>query len=178
MAFDEARFGLFSWHKRRYCPYGHRPLLITRRVYDWTWFYAAVEPTSGEHFCLYLPRLDGACFEVFLHELSLAYPEDLILLIIDNASAHTKKDLQIPENIRFVFLPPYSPECNPAERWFLEFRRALANHLFDSIDDVHAALSKVLADYTADPELLSLLTDFPWWWFGVAQFYDDMNQSV
>lgn len=178
MAFDEARFGLFSTHKRRYCLYGHRPPVITRREYEWTWFYAAVDPSSGGNFCLYLPRLDSGCFEVFLRELSLSYPDDLILLVLDNAPAHTKSDLKLPDNIRFVFLPPYSPECNPAERWFLEFRRALADCLFDCIDDLHAAISHVLAQYTIDPERLNLLTDFPWWWFGVTQFYDDMDYSV
>ncbi len=67
---DEARFGLIAWHKRRYCPRGVRPLWNVRRKYEWTWLYAAVEPATGEDFCLYLPRLDGDCFELFLQHLS------------------------------------------------------------------------------------------------------------
>src|SRR5215210_4482857 len=33
MAFDEARFGLINWHRRRYCPPGFRPPYIVRRSY-------------------------------------------------------------------------------------------------------------------------------------------------
>ena len=55
VAFDEARFGLINWHRRRYCPRSFRPPYIVRRSYRWTYLYAAVEPTTGESFCLYLP---------------------------------------------------------------------------------------------------------------------------
>jgi hypothetical protein len=32
--------------------------------------YAAVEPTTGESFCAYLPGMDDGCLEVFLDGLS------------------------------------------------------------------------------------------------------------
>ncbi len=62
-AFDEARFGLINWHRRRYCPKGFRPPYIVHRRYEWTYLYAAVDPTMGESCCAYLPRVDGACLE-------------------------------------------------------------------------------------------------------------------
>ena len=124
---------------------------------------------SGEQFCLYLPRLDGVCFEVFLCKLAKDYPDDLIVLLTDNAPAHIKADIVIPKNIILLHFPPYSPELNPVERWFEEFRRALANQLFDSIDHLHQALTHVLEPFMHDQERLELLTNFPWWWFGVTQ---------
>lgn len=166
---DEARFGLISWHKRRYCPKGTRPTWRVRRQYEWTWLYAAVEPASGEDFCLYLPRLDGDCYELFLRHLSRCYPNDDIILVIDNAPAHIKQNLDIPANIRPLALPPYSPELNPAERWFLEFRRALANRLFDSLDTLETALTQVLESYWHNPPALKQLTNFPWWKQAVEQ---------
>ena len=69
MAMDEARLGLISWHKRRYRHKGERPSWVVRRRYEWSWLYTAIEPTSGEDFCLYLSALDGVCFEVFLQHL-------------------------------------------------------------------------------------------------------------
>ena len=39
-----------------------------RRAYKWTYLYAAVEPTTGESFCLYLPGMDDICLEVFLDD--------------------------------------------------------------------------------------------------------------
>ena len=52
LAFDEARFGLINWHRRRYCPKGFRPPYVVRRSYEWTYLYAAMEPATGESFCL------------------------------------------------------------------------------------------------------------------------------
>jgi hypothetical protein len=66
MAFDEARFGLINWHTKRYCPKGFRPPYIVRRAYKWTYLYAAVEPTTGESFCLYVPGMDSRCLHSFL----------------------------------------------------------------------------------------------------------------
>ena len=177
MAEDEARFGLISWHKRRYYPKGYRPVCIQQRKYDWTWFYAAIEPMTGESFSLYLPRLDGDCYSLFRQQLSHAYPNDFIILIRDNAPAHIKGDLVMPDNIRELPLPPYSPELNPVERFFLEFRRALANLCFDSIDAIHDAISQVLERFINDKERLELLTNFPWWWFGVTHLDCDLGWS-
>ena len=65
-ALDEARFGLKSWHRRRWCPWGYRPPWIVQDRYEWLWLYAAVEPDTGDSCCLYLPYLDTACFQRFI----------------------------------------------------------------------------------------------------------------
>jgi hypothetical protein len=67
---DEARFALKVWHRRRWCPRGFRPPWIHQDSYEWLWLYVALESATGESFCLYLPRLDGECFEIFLRELN------------------------------------------------------------------------------------------------------------
>ncbi len=55
IAFDEGRFWLKTWLRRR-CPYGERPPWFVDETYAWVWFYAAVEPTTGKLFCLLLQR--------------------------------------------------------------------------------------------------------------------------
>jgi hypothetical protein len=132
---------------------------------------------TGDAFSLYLPRLDGACYQLFLSQLGKAFADDFIILIRDNAPAHGKKNLSMPDNLCGLALPAYSPQLNPVERFFLEFRRALANLTFASIEGIHQAISQVLAGFTADKERLELLTNFPWWWFAVRQLEDDMSES-
>ncbi len=160
---DEARLGLISWHKRRYCPVGARLPWVVRRRYAWTWLYAALEPATGEDCCLYLPSLDGLCYELFLRHLSRSYPDDLIMLVQDNAPAHTSHQVNVPANIVLLPLPAYSPELNPVERLFLEFRRLLANRLFDTLEDLQEAATEVLRRYWHDREALRRLINFPWW---------------
>jgi transposase len=127
LAFDEARFGLINWHRRRYCPKGFRPPYIVRRAYKWTYLYAALEPTTGESFCLYLPGMDRGCLQSFLEGLSEAYPDHHLLVVLDGAPSHRSEEIVYPENVDFLRLPAYSPELDPVERWFQEFRRELSN---------------------------------------------------
>ena len=82
-------------------------------------------PTTGESFCLYLPGMDDGCLQIFLGELSKAYPENHLLVVLDGAPSHRSEKIDHPENVSLLKLPPYSPELDPAERWFQEFRREL-----------------------------------------------------
>jgi transposase len=164
LAFDEARFGLINWHRRRYCPKGFRPPWVVRRAYDeWTYLYAAVDPTSGESFCLYLPGMDGLCLEAFLEHLGEAYSGHHLLVVLDGAPSHTSGRIELPENMSLLRLPAYSPELNPVERWFQEFRRALSNRIFETVELLQEALTEALEPYWQDSGRLRSLAGFSWW---------------
>jgi putative transposase len=64
-------------------------------------------------------------------------------------------------------LPAYSPELNPVERWFQEFRRALSNKIFETIELLQEALTKALEPYWQEPVRLRSLTGFSWWVKGI-----------
>ena len=113
---------------------------------------------------LYVPAgMDDGCLEVFLEELSKRYPDQHLLLVLDGAPSHRSEQIDYPENISFLMLPPYSPELDPAERWFEEFRRSLSNRTFESVSLIQDALSKTLGPYWESPSLLKRLTGYPWW---------------
>ena len=61
--------------------------------------------------------------ETFLKELSETYPEYHLLVVLDGAPSHRSKEIVHPENVSLLELPAYSPELDPVERWFQEFRR-------------------------------------------------------
>ena len=106
---DEARFGLKVTHRRLWCPFGSRPPWIHDHQYHWFWLYAAVEPVSGTCFVLFLPHVDGICFERFLEELRQHTGADPIGLVLDNSGSHTSGKVRWPEGIAKIPLPPYSP---------------------------------------------------------------------
>jgi hypothetical protein len=39
-----------------------------------------------------------------------------VILVLDGAGWHVAKDLEVPEGVELMFLPPYSPQIQPAER--------------------------------------------------------------
>uniref|UniRef100_UPI00066D7A0C transposase n=1 Tax=Streptococcus pseudopneumoniae TaxID=257758 RepID=UPI00066D7A0C len=71
------------------------------------------------------------------------YPDDYILLVMDNAIWHKSSTLKIPTNIGFTFIPPYTPEMNPIEQVWKEIRkRGFKNKAFRTLEDVIQALEK------------------------------------
>jgi transposase len=62
---------------------------------------------------------------------------DDIIVVLDGASSHRSKDLELPANMALVRLPSFSPELNPAERLWDELReKEFANKLFDCLDAI------------------------------------------
>lgn len=110
-----------------------------------------------------MPALDGIHFEVFLQKLREAYPEEEIVLVLDGAGGHRNKSVQWPEGITGRWLPAYSPELNPAERWFRELREELANQIFEAVEAIDKALTNALRPYWEKPALLARLTGYHWW---------------
>ena len=107
--------------------------------------------------------MDEGCLELFLEELSKRYPDQHLLVVLDGAPSHRSERIVYPENITFLRLPPRSPELDPAERWFQEFRRSLSNRAFESVVLIQDALSQTLRPYWERPSLLKRLTGYSWW---------------
>ncbi len=107
--------------------------------------------------------MDDGCLEIFLHELSEAYPGHHLLVVLDGAPSHRSEQITHPENVSLIMLPPYSPELDPAERWFQEFRRELSNRTFETVAVLQEALTRALGPYWEDPARLKQLTGYPWW---------------
>jgi transposase len=80
---------------------------------------------------------------IYLEELSLAYPDQELMLIMDQAGWHKAKGLRIPSNIKIEFLPPYSPELNPVEKLWQWLRRHICrNRWFESEKKLMDVLSE------------------------------------
>jgi transposase len=162
-AFDEARFGLKVGLRRRWCPFGTRPPWLYEERYEWLWLYAAVDPLSGESVVLFLPHTDGRCLELFLSKLRERFPEGRLGVVLDNSGSHTSTQVQWPQDMTPIRLPPYSPELNPVERWFEELRKSLGNAIFETKQKLEEALTKALEPFWHHPDDLRQLTGYPWW---------------
>jgi len=134
---DEAGFGCINKPKYCWCYPGLRPSVPCHHIREYRYAYGAVEPLTGESFFLGLPYSNTVCMNMFLQELSETYPNDRILLVCDGASWYKAKALIIPANIRFLFLPPATPEMNPIEQIWKEIRRrGFRNEIFPSLEKV------------------------------------------
>ena len=84
-------------------------------------------------------------------------------MVMDQAGWHLAGELVVPENMRLLFLPPYSPELNPAEHlWEALREECFANHVFAGLDAVEHALIAGLRSLEADPSRTQSMTGFKW----------------
>lgn len=71
-------------------------------------------------------------------------------MVLDNGAFHKAKDLKIPENIGLIFLPPYSPELNPAENMWAKLKRDFTGKLFKTLDDLSVFIQNEVAALKAE----------------------------
>ena len=147
--------------RRRLTGYGVKPIQVVEPLYEYYWLYAAVEPATGDAFWWELPRLDAACFSVFLRQFSQHYTESLNIILLDRAPAHVAQRVQIPDNVVLVWLPAYSPELNPVERLWEDLKRridVLNGQVRSSLRALQEHVAGLVQRYTA--ETIASLTGY------------------
>jgi transposase len=77
-------------------------------------------------------------------------PKELKVMILDNGAFHKAKRLIVPNNIILIFIPPYSPELNPAEKIWWKYKRAFTNKFFKSLDQVSDFISSQVISLSAE----------------------------
>ena len=71
-------------------------------------------------------------------------------MVLDNGAFHKAKSLIIPYNIGLIFLPPYSPELNPAECVWAILKRKFTNKLHDTLDQVSDFIANSIKELTKE----------------------------
>jgi transposase len=163
---DEARLGLKPVIRRVWAPVGKRPIVRFKRGYEWTYLYGFVRPESGEVFWLILPTVNVGLFSMALFEFAKevgAGNDKRILLVVDRAGWHTGGEVEVPEGIHLEFLPSGSPELQPAERLWVLTNEAVANGLFEEIEEVEETLMERCLELHDQSELIRDLTNYHWW---------------
>ena len=141
MFFDEGRFGLRSSTMRLWTEKG-KPLTVkVQQGFKNFYGYSAVSSFDGENFSLVLPNVNTISMNAYLDYLSEYYKGKKIILFMDQAGWHKSKELNISDNIKIDYLPPYSPELNPIEKlWEWIKKECVHNFFYNSLDDLMDAV--------------------------------------
>jgi len=139
-----------------------RPKVARQVVRESSYVYAAVAPEQGLMTSLILPSANTAMMNLFLAQVAEDFADYFIVMQVDQAGWHRAKDLQIPENIRLIFQPAYSPEVNPVEHLWEELReKYLHNRIFSSLEELLEVLCQALTELTEDKQRLRSMMFFP-----------------
>lgn len=131
------------------------------------YLFGAFSPITGEHFELEMPYCNTETFQIFLNEFSKSSPNEFIVLLLDNGAFHKTQKLTIPENIALLFIPPYSPELNPAEKIWWKMKRAFSGKLHKTLKNVSQFIKNEVKIIT-DEQVKNIcryeyIFSFPFW---------------
>jgi transposase len=163
---DEGRLGLQPILRRVWTKCGHRPQSMGQIRYDWTYVYGFVRPATGKTHWLLLPDVSEECFEIALKNFAKrvgAGKKKRIILLLDNASWHKSLALKAPCGITLMFLPPYSPELQPAEKLWPLLKESVANRGFANIEEIEDTLEKRCRYLSSNEKIIQGHTLFHWW---------------
>ena len=139
---DESRFGLFTRNGRAITAKGVKPVCPYQHKFENTYLFGAFSAINGNSFLLELPFCNTVTFQIFLDQFSKEDPTELKVIVLDNGAFHKSKSLIIPENIVLIFLPPYSPELNPAEKVWWLIKREFVCQTFQDMGELEIHIDK------------------------------------
>lgn len=127
---DEHRLGLKPINRIIWVQKGENPIADVNWKFEWLWLVGFVHPQSGETYWWIVPKLNLEVFGGILADFAEHFRlggQRRVILALDQASFHTSEQLQVPEGIHLLWMPPKSPELQPAERLWPLADEPLAN---------------------------------------------------
>jgi transposase len=122
-AVDEHRIGLKPILGKVWTLPGQRPIAPVEHRYAWRYVVGFVHPASGRTVWHLATTVNVELFSVELEAFARqvgAAPTKQIVVVLDGAGWHDSPKVRVPEHVHLLFLPPHSPELQPAEHlWAL-----------------------------------------------------------
>lgn len=155
---DESRFGLITKQKRVITAKGIKPIGKYKHSYLYKWLWGSFSPITGESFCMTTDGVSKDLFIKYLEDFSQHKPEELKIIVIDNAAFHSTKDIVLPENIVLMPIPPYCPELNPAEKVWQWMKDKIAMKIFDTLETLENKMEQIIENI--EGELIKSITGY------------------
>ena len=165
-AMDEHRVGLQPTTQRTWSKVGTRPVRAVRPGYQWRYVWAWVEPSSGQLEVWLTDRVSTRLHSALLARVAQAVGASAtrrVVLVLDGASWHTSGKLEVPEGLELFWLPPATPELQPAERLWSLFDEPLVGLAATSIEQVEQVLVERSQWLFEHPEVVQGRAHFHWW---------------
>jgi len=157
------RYGLMSNVRRSWSAVGARTVYQNQQEFSNRYLYTAIDPISGDSF--HIMDFDDAATQqtdIFTTALQKKYPDDHLVIVWDRAPFHKPKVLQ-KRHMTIIFLPSYSPQLNPVERFFGEMRKFTANKIFrEGMDALSKTVEDAVLELSKEKEAIKQLTSYSW----------------
>lgn len=153
---DESRFGLKTHVGRCLTAKGIKPIVKYQHAFKNTYLYGCFSPINGDSFVYEIEGTTSEIFYRYLEEFSKHNPKELKIVLIDNAGFHSLLKYAVPDNIKLIRIPPYSPELNPSEKIWAYIKQHYKNNVFDKLDNVKVWLHEFVKNCITKEKVMSI----------------------
>ena len=144
--------------RRRLTLKGIKPLGTFQQRFENTHLYGMISPQDGDSFFMTIQGTNTPIFQQYLEQFAQHHPKCFKIILLDRASFHTATTLKIPQNIALIFIPPATPEVNPAERVWQEMKADVAWKNFKTLQQLQRWIEQRISLFSQ--QKLKKLTNF------------------
>lgn len=129
---------------------GVKPIVTYQHIFKTTYLYGSYSPINGDSFVWEINGVSTEIFELYLKEFSLYNPKEYKIVVIDNAGFHSTKNIEIPNTIFLLRIPPYTPELNPCEQVWQYIKNRFKNQRFETMENLRNWIDKMVNQMTCE----------------------------
>ncbi len=162
---DGAGVGQKGGHAQIWAEIGSRLLMVRDNRHDSAYIFGAICPARGAGAAVIVPAANTEAMNEHLKELATQVtPGSVAVVVCDGAGWHQRgKGLIVPENVRLLSLPLYSPELNPVEKvWDYIRQNKLCARVWDTYDDILEACRDAWNWLIDDPDCIRSIGSRDW----------------
>jgi len=153
---DESRFGLKTHIGRCLTARGVKPIVKYQHAFKNTYLYGSFSPINGDSFVYEIEGTSSEIFFEYIKAFSEYKKHEMKIIVIDNAGFHSLTKYDIPDNIAFIRIPPYSPELNPSEKIWAHIKKDYKNRVFENLENVKKWLHDFIKNSLSVNQILSI----------------------
>ena len=111
-----------------------------------------------------MPICNSWAMNHMLREISAQVAADAHgIVLLDGAAWHASQEIELPDNLSLLPIPPYSPELNPVELiWHYLRSHWLSSQIFEDLEAVMDACERAWQRFLAEPGLIATLCRTDW----------------
>ena len=143
---DESMIRDYQAIAKTWFPKGQQKIIPTYGQHQGVKLIGILDYGTGDAFCVQEERYTAVEFLSFLEKVIARYPDERIVMVLDNARIHHAKLLQPflekhQDYFEFLFLPPYSPDLNLIEGlWKWMKATVIYNVFFSNVGKIQQAV--------------------------------------
>ena len=136
---------------------GVKPIVKYQQAFKNTYLYGSFSPIDGSSFVWEVEGVDTLIFEAYLKDFSAYKPDEFKIVVIDNAGFHSTLNIEVPENIALIRIPPYTPELNPAEKVWQYLKERFKNKTLGNIKELKKWLHQMVVQEITSQNVISIV---------------------